>query len=421
MKNSLSIQEARKLVLLSQRLPSSKFVGPAPAATLSAIEHLGYIQIDTLSVIQRAHHHTIWNRHPRYQASQLDRLLADKRVFEYWSHAAAYLPMRDFRFSLPRKRAMACGDQEHWYARDAKLEQLVMKRIHDEGPLMARDFEGNSRRRGDWHAKPAKRTLENLFMQGKLMSPRRVNFQKVYDLTQRVLPQGIDLSMPSRQLHARFLITRYLRANGLGQPAECCYLLKDTRSSVAEALAEMVLGGEVKAIRVEGDLYHALPASLEQLNHRLTSSPLKILSPFDNLVIQRKRIKKLFGFDYQIECYRPAAKRRYGYFTLPLLWNGRLVARMDCKASRKESLMHLHHLVLEPWMTRTDGFLQALSRALRGFMKFNQCHRLRIHKTSPHPLADALRALMSDCDVSTTAPIETRIKKTGVCVSIDSR
>ena len=120
MTDSLSIHEARKLVLLSQRVPPPKPTGPAMEATLSAIEHLGYIQIDTISVIQRAHHHTLWNRNPRYQPDQLDQLIADKRVFEYWSHAASYLPMRDLRFSLPRKQAFASGEQEHWFERNER-------------------------------------------------------------------------------------------------------------------------------------------------------------------------------------------------------------------------------------------------------------------------------------------------------------
>ena len=110
-------------------------------ATLSAIAHLGYIQIDAISVIQRAHHHTLWNRNPRYKAAHLDDLLAEKEVFEYWSHAAAYLPMRDYRFSLPRKRALASGEQDHWYERDDSMMKLVLKRIATEGPLMAKDFE----------------------------------------------------------------------------------------------------------------------------------------------------------------------------------------------------------------------------------------------------------------------------------------
>jgi uncharacterized protein YcaQ len=198
MTDSLSIHEARKLVLLSQRLPPAKPVGQATAATLSAIEHLGYVQIDTISVIQRAHHHTLWNRNPRYEPSQLDQLIAAKQVFEYWSHAAAYLPMRDYRFSLFRKQAIASGDQEHWYERDERLMKSVLKRIADDGPLMAKDFEHTGKKTGEWKRKPAKKALENLFMQGDLMAPRRVNFHKVYDLTERVVPAGTDTTAPTR-------------------------------------------------------------------------------------------------------------------------------------------------------------------------------------------------------------------------------
>ena len=155
------------------------------------LKHLGYIQIDTISVVQRAHHHTLWNRNPRYKASQLDQLLADKQVFEYWSHAAAYLPFRDYRFSLPRKYAFASGDQNHWYKRDEQMLKWVLKRIATEGPLMAKDFEHTGKRIDPWRTKPAKRALEYLFMQGDLMVPYRINFHKVYDLTERVLPESI--------------------------------------------------------------------------------------------------------------------------------------------------------------------------------------------------------------------------------------
>jgi len=217
---SLSIHQARKLLLLSQRLPPSKQSGSAIAATLSSIEHLGYIQIDTISAIQRAHHHTLWNRNPRYKNSHLDRLSADKKIFEYWSHAAAYLPMRDFRYSLPRKVAIAVSDENHWYERDEKLMKSILKRIASEGPLMAKDFEHKGKKTREWTSKPSKRALENLFMQGELMVPYRNNFHKVYDLTERVLPDNVDTSLPSPEEFARFLITRYLQANGLGQASE---------------------------------------------------------------------------------------------------------------------------------------------------------------------------------------------------------
>ena len=396
MTESISIQQARKLVLLSQKLPPAKQSGSAIAATLSAIEHLGYIQIDTISVVQRAHHHTLWSRNPRYKTSHLDQLIADKQVFEYWSHAAAYLPMSDFRFSLPRKQAIANGDQNHWYEVDTRLMNSVLKRIAEEGPLMAKDFEHTGKKRGEWTIKPAKGALENLYMQGDLMIPGRVNFHKVYDLTERVLPKDTDTTAPSAEEYARFLIKRYLLANGLGQASEIAYLLKNTRPVVATALQKMVLNGELLQIRVGDENYHVLPASLEMLGKPLARSKLKILSPFDNLLIQRKRMRALFGFEYLIECYVPEAKRKYGYFSLPVLWDGKLVARIDLKAERKKSLLHIQHLVLEPSLVKTDAFALALYKELTCFMQFNNCSHLQLHRTTPVNFKPVLQSVINN-------------------------
>ena len=391
MTESLSIEQARKLVLLSQRLPPPSQTGRAIAATLSSIEHLGYIQIDTISVIQRAHHHTLWNRNPRYNESHLDQLLSDKLVFEYWSHAAAYLPMRDYRFTLPRKQAIARGDQNHWYERDKVLMKSVLQRIAAEGPLMAKDFEQSGKKSGEWQSKPAKRALEYLFMQGELMVPYRVNFHKVYDLTERVLPENADATLPAPDEYTRFLITRYLRANGIGQSSEIAYLLKNTKQLVADTLQEMVTGGELQEVKVRAITYYTLPASLELLNKPLRRKRLKMLSPFDNLLIQRKRIKMLFDFDYLLECYVPEPKRQYGYFALPVLWDGKLVARIDCKAERKKALLHIYHLVLEPGFSQLDEFIFALCHELTSFLKFNACRTIRLHRTSPEAVTSPLQ------------------------------
>ncbi|QDT10558.1 winged helix-turn-helix domain-containing protein [Planctomycetes bacterium K23_9] len=395
MTDSLSIQQARKLVLLSQQLPPSKQTGNSVDATRSAIEQIGYIQIDTISVIQRAHHHTLWNRNPRYQADQLDQLLADRSVYEYWSHAAAYLPMRDYRFSLPRKQAFKSGKQKHFYQPDKRLMKQVLQRITDEGPLMAKDFDHTGKRTKDWQSKPAKRALESLFMQGDLMIPRRVNFHKVYDLTERVLPNHTDTTVPTPHEYARFLITRYLQANGLGQCSEIAYLLKNTKPIVADALKQMSSSGELREVRVADELYYTLPDSIEQLSKPLLRSKLKILSPFDNLLIQRKRMQKLFDFDYLIECYVPAAKRKYGYFSLPILWDGRLVARMDCKANRDTCRLDIHHLSMEPGIEKNDAFFDALRKELKSFLRFNDCRALHLKKTSPAKLKPALKKALN--------------------------
>ena len=233
-------------------------------------------------------------------------------------------------------------------------------------------------------------------MQGDLMVTSRENFHKVYDLTERVLPTDTDTSLPSPEEYARFLITRYLQANGLGQSSEIAYLLKDTKSLISTALKDMTSSGELVQVRVGGNLYHALPNAQELLNKPLARGKLKILSPFDNLVIQRKRMQALFGFDYLIECYVPAGKRRYGYFSLPILWDGKLVARMDCKSERKTSVLHIHHLALEPGLSKLDTFFFALRKELEAFLHFNQCGRVKLHRTSPGKVALALRAAINE-------------------------
>ncbi|QHJ10666.1 hypothetical protein FX988_00886 [Paraglaciecola mesophila] len=386
MPESISPEQARKLVLHAQGLAATKKRGKALTHTRDALESLGYVQIDTISAIERAHHHTLWNRNPDYHPSHLTQLVAQKHAFEYWTHAAAYLPMKDYRYSLPRKAALASGELDHWYPRNAKLMQEVLSRISSEGPLMAKDFETPSshakRKPKDWASKPAKQALEYLFMQGELMIKERVNFHKVYELTERVLPTSVDRSFPTEQENWHFLICRFLRANGLGQASEIAYLRKHTKAGVQQTISNMLEAGELVNIQVAGTTYVTLPQLLETLNRPVRRSKLHILSPFDNLLIQRKRMQNLFNFDYLLECYVPASKRQYGYFSLPILWDANLVARMDCKVDRKTKVLHIQHLALEPNVRKVDAFQHALKNALPGFLTFNQCQAYTLHKTS---------------------------------------
>ncbi|MDO6516802.1 winged helix-turn-helix domain-containing protein [Zobellia uliginosa] len=379
---NLSLRKAQKLALLSQGLPPAARTGPAEASTLSAIEHLGYIQIDTISVIERAHHHTLYNRNPNYKASHIDQLIADKKIFEYWSHAASYLPMSDYRFSLPRKHAIATGQMKHWFKRDLKLMNAVKERIKSEGPLMVRDFDKKGSKTGEWKTAPTKQALENLFIQGDLMICNRINFHKVYDLTERVLPDSVNTTAPTDAEYGRFLVKKYLRANGPGKLSEMTYLLKNVKPLVSKALDHMLAEGEVLPIKVSGTPYYLLPESLELLDRPLRKKA-KILSPFDNLLIQRKRTQELFGFDYLLECYVPQHKRQHGYFTLPILWDGKLVARMDSKADRKTGILHIYRLSLEPGLTKWDAFSAALGKELKAFVRFNGCKGLYLHTTVP--------------------------------------
>ncbi len=390
--NSLSIGEVAKLVLYSQRLLTAKNTGTAVDETLNVIEHLGYVQIDTIAVVQRAHHHTLWNRNPRYHNAHLDFLVQQGRVFEYWTHAAAYLPMRDYRFYLPEMAAIAQG-RKLWYANDPKLKRHVLKRIVDEGPLQAKDFEYRGKNKlAMWERKPAKYALEQLFMEGKLMIARRQGFQKVYDLRSRVLPDTVDTNMPSPREWHRFLILKYLQTNGIGQAGEIAYLRTGMKKAVQIELDNMREQGELIVININNDNYYTLPQTLELLEKPLPRARLKILSPFDNLVIQRQRILRLFGFDYQLECYMPKQNRKYGYFCLPIVWNAALLARMDCKADRKTKSLIIRNLILEPSVTPLQRFAKALAKELKRFMAFNGCNQLLVHTLSEQSIRQLLLA-----------------------------
>ncbi|MDD9855232.1 MAG: winged helix DNA-binding domain-containing protein [Gammaproteobacteria bacterium] len=395
---ALSIAEARKLALLSQWPPgggaSSRASSGAMDAALAAIRHLGYVQIDTISVVERAHHHTLWNRARGYRPAHLAQLLADKNIFEYWSHAAAVLPVEDYRFSLPRMRAIAAG-QRHWYAPDRRLMKKVLRRITDEGPLRARDFESKPGATKTppamWDWKPAKRALEQLFMEGKLMVARRDGFSKVYDLAARVLPAGVDTTPPAGEEYARFLVRRFLRANGLGRAEEVAYLRGGIRPAVTQCMARMAKRGDIVPVQTRGRVYYALPEALELLERRLTRKRVRILSPFDNLLIQRERMRHLFDFDYRIECYTPAAARRHGYFSLPVLWDGRLVARMDCKAERASRRLLVRNFVSEPCLKKKEAFTVALADALLDFAAFNACDAIEVEPLRDKTVQQLLR------------------------------
>jgi len=378
---SITKAEAQKRILHSQQVLTKKSKETPLNASLSVIEQLGYIQIDTISVVQRAHHHTLWSRNHQYNNAHIDMLVKEKSVFEYWSHAAAYLPMCHYRHSLPRKNAIASGQLKHWYSIDKKLLTLVLDRIKAEGPLMAKDFDGKNA--GFWGSKPAKRALEHLFMQGDLMISERRNFHKVYDLTQRVLPAHINTTLPSEKEHVRFLISSFIKANALAQTSEICYLLRNIKPLVTAELKAMHANGELINIQVNDKSYYALPDALQLLNKPIARRKAKILSPFDNLLIQRKRMLHFFDFDYQIECYLPEAKRQFGYFSLPILWNGKMVARMDCKAERKTKVLHVKHLHVEAGLKNTENFAADLNAELNAFMVFNNCESIQFHQITP--------------------------------------
>lgn len=369
-KETVSLKEAQRLILASQKL-----IGPA-LQPRQIIEHLGYIQIDTISVVERAHHHTFWVRNQSYRPNDLDVLVQERIAFEYWSHAASFLPMNEYRYSLPMKRAFR-KKTSSWFPRDTKLMSYVLQRIRNEGPLQSKDFkQAKKTSTGWWDWKPAKKALERLFLEGDLEISCRDGFQKVYDLPERVIPNFIDTAMPTEKEYIRFIIQRALRYQGLASIDEIAYLSKkETKTKVAKEINEMLVDGSIQKIKVDKllDPYFILPNAFGNLPR--ISSKIFILSPFDNLVIQRKKLKSFFNFDYQIECYIPAPKRKFGYFCLPIFEGSRPVARIDCKADRKNKKLLIHSVHYEQNVDR-DLVEPRLESKLKYFAKFNGCNSM---------------------------------------------
>ena len=392
------LQKLRRLALHGQGLTPASAFGHGRTAALRAIEHLGYVQLDSISVIERAHNHTWLSRVPNFNPSLSNDMLEQGEIYEYWAHAAAYMPMRDFRFSLIDKARVRAGEHRSRLPKDTKLMNKVMQRIRSDGPMSTRDLETpGTKRSGWWDWKPAKKAAERLYLQGDLMICSRVGFQKTYDLTERVLPSSVATTMPSLSEWAKHLIDEQLQCHSLVTLPGITYSRRHAglnRAVKAEVLNRVAMA-ELQQVQLPDDqVYYSWPGLLDQPLPRV-SSQLQILSPFDNLVIQRARLQSLFNFDYQIECYVPAAKRRYGYFALPLLYRDELVGRIDCKAHRAQRRLALQSVHLQCKDSDIDSVCRALAAALPGFAKFQDCDSVSCEQVSPQSAARVLQRALT--------------------------
>lgn len=381
----VDIKDARKFCLHRQALLTRSGFGRGPSATLAAIKQLGYVQLDTLTVVARAHEHTLWNRLPAFRPSHIEKLQLEGELFEHWSHALALLPMVNYRYALPLMQRIAAGEV-HWYKKDKKETTKVLARIRNEGPLSSKDFQDKPQQKAMWSRSPSKRALEQLFMEGELMIPFRRGFQKVYDLRERVLPDWVDTSTPDSSEFARYLIDSHLQAHGFGTAKEIAYLRKGMGAQVKQALQEMAEAGEVMPIMVSDSLYYCQPDLLELADQPLPRAGFRILSPFDNAIIQRRRTLELFDFDYQIECYVRKENRKFGYFCLPLLFRNRLVGRLDAKADRASGTLQLLHLQLDDQSGERESFYRSFLPELWRFASFNGCDKLALQRISGCPI-----------------------------------
>ncbi|HZP83596.1 MAG TPA: crosslink repair DNA glycosylase YcaQ family protein [Chthonomonadaceae bacterium] len=405
----LSNAAARALLLAAQGLQEPP---PAPARKadcLAAIRRMSLLQIDTISVVARSPYLVLWSRVGDYEPGWLDELLAEGALFEYWSHAACFLPIEDFPIYRRWMLDYAAGDAWRWVPgeKQPKVIERVLARIREQGAARSADFQCADKRAGSWWDwKPEKIALERLFYAGALMIARREGFQRVYDLHERVLPDWDDTHTLTREEGKRALALKAVRALGLARPrwlaSPTGYFGNYLRSpEIRPLLEEAARTGELLAVSVEGWREHAYVhrdnrALLEQaVEGALESTVTTLLSPFDPVVSDRARAQELFGFEYRIETYTPAPQRRYGYFSLPILHRGCLVGRLDAKAHRREGRFEVKTLHLEPETPITETLIQELAAALTACARWHKTPQIVLRRSEPPPFGAALQAALS--------------------------
>lgn len=366
----LTTPQARRLLMQAQGLMAPPGRKASRAELLGLIRQLGFVQVDSINVVERAHHLTLWSRLEGYRRAWLDKLLEERRLFEHWTHDASLIPTEFLGHWHHRHARYEKGARAHrwWVERlgDDWEEgaRAIRQRIEREGPLRSRDFEGAGEPGGWWSWKKPKAYLEFLWRTGALAVRQRENFQKVYDLTERVLPA---VPPSSEAEFVDWACRSALERLGVGTAAEIAgfWAMADL-PRVRAWCARHAL-----KVRVEGQPAFALQDLPERLAD-LDEAPgvTRLLSPFDPVLRDRKRALRLFGFDYRFEAFVPAPRRKYGYYVLPVLEGERLVARLDPKLHRAESRLEVQGLWWEPGLKVGKQRRQALQTALEKLASF---------------------------------------------------
>jgi uncharacterized protein len=353
---TLARDQARRLWLGAQRLDAPAPFGEGPEATRAAIEHLGYVQIDTINVIERCHHHILWTRIPHYRRAHLHQAQTiDKSVFEYWTHALSYVPTKDMRFFLPDMKRHRQAPNS-WFASVTREDlRKVMTLIRKGGALSIRDIEDDVLVEKDhaWASrKPSKRALQLAFYTGALTISERSGMLKSYELIERHFGWEQRPKPASERETLDYLLDRALRSQGLVSLDSICHLDAKRKAPIRRLIEARMRQGRLAPVAIEGGgkLEHwaeprtleVIPAPLDERTH--------ILSPFDPLIIQRKRLKLFFDYEHRFEAYVPKEKRAFGYFAQPVLVGDKIVAVIDLKADREKQA-----LLIQQWTWVGEG------------------------------------------------------------------
>ncbi len=350
MSKKLTKTHAKALWIAAQGLHKKGFWGNDSSTTAKVIEHLGYVQIDTINVIERCHHHILYSRIPKYHPRHLHKAQThDKSIFEYWTHALAYVPTKDYQF-YQWQMAKNIKSPSSWY-RNVKKEDLqrVIRLIKKNGPISIRDVKDDIlvEKDHEWASrKPSKRALQLGFNQGKLVISERVGMLKKYELTDRHFNwDKKPKPATSNEINA-YLLERSLRSQAIVSLDSICHLAPSQKPVMSALIQKKVDNRELIPCHIEGSekIQHWIAPELLERKPKTVEDLVHILSPFDPLIIQRKRLNLFFDYQHLFEAYIPKEKRIFGYFALPVLIGDKVVAVIDLKTDRQQK-----KLLVQKW------------------------------------------------------------------------
>jgi uncharacterized protein YcaQ len=417
----LTSRAVAALFLERQHLAHPRATALTPRRLARFVEDVGGLQLDSINVLDRAHYLTLWSRFGSYNRARLDRLVYDRRLlFEYWAHAACLVPTSALAWW---RRAMLDYRVHHtgwsgWLRQNSRTLRAVREAVETNGPMANGDFAGRrpaGAGAGWWNWRPAQHALHYLWMTGALTIHSRRHFQKRFDLLERALGAACAVEPVSSVEFLRWHLERSLHAMGAATETDLSRYLTFPRFAPGarrKALTALIQSGDAVEVEVEGasTRWLALTRDLPALARAARSRPrgTTLLSPFDSLLWHRERVTRLFGFDYRIEVYTPGPQRVHGYYTLPILHDGRFIGRVDAKTDRAARRLDIRHVHFEPWFrdgatpptggerVDQDGALAGLAETLRSLATFVNAAGIRLHRVSPHrlraPLARCLRA-----------------------------
>jgi uncharacterized protein YcaQ len=398
---------ARRVMLAAQGLEHLPDRPAVKADVLDMVRRMGVLQIDTIHVVARSPYLVLWSRLGDYRPNWLDELLEEGALFEYWAHAACFLPIEDYplyrRLMLDaiRDKVWPVKWAVKWSQENPEIMARVRSHLQENGAVRSIEFENKNHRPGGWwNWKEEKDALEALLLTGEVMIARRHNFQRVYDLRERILPGWNDSAIPSTEDLRRTLTLRAVEALGIAFPGWVADYFRQPKKGLPPQLEALAAEGLLLQVEVEefdGPAYvhpvryHLLEEAASGIREPTLTT---LLSPFDPLVWDRQRARELFDFDYMIECYTPAPKRRYGYFTLPILHRGQLIGRLDPKAHRTQGVFEIKALHLEPGVAVSDELIADLAAVLRRLAAWHGTPDIVVRQSNPPEFATLLNGIL---------------------------